>query len=180
LGIGLTLVSRLVAMHGGSVEARSGGQGQGSELLVRLPLAEAPRVDEARAAAEDRKAPPAQPLRILVVDDNRDAADSLALLLGLQGHEVRTCYDGLAAVEGVRSFRPDVALLDIGLPGLSGHEAARRIRADETGRTTTLVAITGWGQEEDRRRSASAGFDHHITKPVQLKEINALLAAVPR
>jgi CheY-like chemotaxis protein len=178
LGIGLTLVSRLVAMHGGTVEAHSEGAGRGSELVVRLPLAEAAK-EEAPAAETREAAPPVRARRILVVDDNRDSADTLGMLLGLQGHDVRTCYDGLTAIDVARTFRPEVALLDIGLPGLNGYEAARRIRESEDGKRIVLVAITGWGQEEDRRRSASAGFDHHVTKPVELKVLDGLLAALP-
>ncbi len=178
LGIGLTLVSRLVAMHGGAVEAHSAGPGEGSELVVRLPLLPAEQGREPVSTGERETAPAVLSRRILVVDDNRDAADSLAMLLGVQGHEVHTCYDGLAAIEAVRTFRPQVALVDIGLPTIDGYEAARRIRETAEGKAIVLVAITGWGQEEDRRRSAQAGFDRHITKPVELRELESVLAAL--
>ncbi len=179
LGIGLTLVQRLVELHGGSVEARSEGPGKGSEFLVRLPLAaevESPR--PASGEAEERRAPVAR--RILVVDDNRDAADSLGMLLRMNGHEVQTAHDGLEAVGAAATFRPEIVLLDIGLPKLNGYEVARRIRERETGRDVVLVALTGWGQEEDRRRSSEAGFDYHLTKPVELDALKRLLAAPSR
>jgi PAS domain S-box-containing protein len=179
LGIGLTLVNRLVELHGGSVEAFSEGSGKGSEFVVRLPLAGA-AARSGENGADEPAAPLSRPRRILVVDDNRDSADSLALLLGMQGHEVRTRYDGLGAVEEAAVFRPHVALLDIGLPGLNGYEAARRIREGVEGKEILLVAITGWGQEEDRLRSEQAGFDRHITKPVALRELNSLLSALLR
>jgi signal transduction histidine kinase/ActR/RegA family two-component response regulator len=178
LGIGLTLVRRLVEMHGGSVVAQSAGAGQGSELIVRLPA-----LPETADAAPDEPvlpapAPAGPGLRILVVDDNRDSAESLGLFLGLTGHEVATAHDGLEAVAAAESFRPRVVLLDIGLPKLNGYEAARRIRAQEWGRDLVLMAVTGWGQEADRRRSADAGFDHHLVKPVDPAALNRLLAAL--
>lgn len=176
LGIGLSLVRGLVELHGGSVEAKSEGPGQGSEFSVRLAVHPAPR--KAQAAAEDgRPAAPAQ-RRILVIDDNRDAADSLALLLSLQGNEVRTAYDGLEAVEAAAVFQPDVVLSDIGMPRLNGYEAAHRIREQCRGRRVVLVATTGWGQEEDRRRSTQAGFDFHLVKPVDLAALERLLDTV--
>jgi PAS domain S-box-containing protein len=178
LGIGLNLVQRLVKLHGGSVTADSAGPGRGSEFVVRLPLAgkaagERP-AGSAGDGSPDEKAPTS---RILVVDDNRDAADSLAMLLRMQGHEVHTAYDGLEAVGAATVLQPDVILLDIGLPKLNGHEAARRIR-QERGPGVMLIALTGWGQEEDRRRSEEAGFDHHLTKPVELDALRQLLATV--
>jgi PAS domain S-box-containing protein len=175
LGLGLTLVKTLVDMHGGSVEARSGGVGRGAEFVVRMQrLAEwtvAPQVS--------LPVPPlvSAPLRILVVDDNEDAADSMALLLELDGHEVRTARDGLHAVEAAAQWTPDVVLLDIGLPQLDGYEVARRIRAQRHGvNGVMLIAITGWGQDEDRRRSRDAGFNAHLTKPVDYGDLNKLLA----
>jgi len=173
LGIGLTLVRRLVEMHGGSVEAHSEGIGRGSEFVVTLPLA---GVD---SASDECPAMPgaerdAHPKRILVVDDNRDAADSLCMLLKSRGHDVRVAYDGLEAVGAAVAFGPEVALLDIGLPKLSGYEAARRIR-EAGGAETLLIAVTGWGQEEDRRRAREAGFDYHLTKPVDPLAISRLI-----
>jgi CheY-like chemotaxis protein len=180
LGVGLTLVKRLVEMHGGTVEAHSAGSGQGSEFVVRLPalLTAAGKRDESR----DRRAPAAPggqgaPRRILVADDNEDAAASMAMMLSLLGHEVRTVHDGAAAVEVVAEFRPDIALLDIGMPRLDGLEAARRIRAQPGGAQLVLVALTGWSQPEDRRRSLEAGFDHHLVKPADMAQLSALLDA---
>jgi PAS domain S-box-containing protein len=175
LGIGLTLVRRLVAMHDGEVEARSEGPGRGSEFLVRLPLAP----DRLAAPAVLEPAVPGStPLRILIVDDNQDGADTLAAVLRLTGHAVDTAYDGQQGVEAAERLQPDVVLLDIGLPRLNGYEAARRIRSQ--GWRTLLVAVTGWGQEEDRRRSRDAGFDHHLVKPVDPDELMQLLAALGR
>jgi PAS domain S-box-containing protein len=165
LGIGLTVVKPLVELHGGSVRATSEGVGRGSEFIVRLPaLAHEPL---------DCKPPPwtegartTKACRVLVVDDNRDSAASLALLLKLSGHETETAHDGLAALEAVKTFRPDVVLLDIGLPKLDGHEVARRIRQQPGGKDVVLVALTAWCQDEDRRKSKEAGFDQHMTKPL--------------
>jgi two-component system CheB/CheR fusion protein len=175
LGIGLTLVKELVELHGGRVEARSAGPGQGSEFIVRLPLDIRPHATrESPAAAQ---ALPAG-LRILVVDDNRDAADSLAMMLRLLGHEVQTAYDGEEGLTAAELFRPAVALLDIGLPKRNGYELARSIRALTWSKESVLIALTGWGQEEDQRRSHEAGFNHHLVKPANLTAIQALLAAV--
>jgi PAS domain S-box-containing protein len=176
LGIGLTLAQRLVEMHGGSVEARSDGPGKGSEFIVRLPMAGdlQRKGPQGTAGGEELAAPPAQ--RILVVDDNRDAADSLGMLLRMMGNEVHTAHDGLEAVGAVATFQPDVVLLDLGLPKLNGYEVARRIREQEGGADILLVALTGWGQEEDRRRSREAGFDRHMTKPVEFDTLRKLLA----
>ncbi|HWM92572.1 MAG TPA: ATP-binding protein [Thermoanaerobaculia bacterium] len=176
LGIGLSIVRGLVELHGGSVEARSDGPGRGSELSVRLSVH--PSVQEAQAArvGAAQAIPPWR--RILVVDDNKDSADSLALLLTLQGSEVRTAYDGLEAVEAAAAFKPDVILSDIGMPKLNGYEAAQRIREQSQGRRVVLVAMTGWGQEEDRRRSVEAGFDFHLVKPVDLTALEQLLASL--
>ena len=175
LGIGLTLVRRLAEMHGGSVEAHSAGAGQGSQFVVRLPIAietsaTAPSPPAARAAAERR--------RILVVDDNRDAAASLAMLLELDGHSVVTAHDGSAALIAAETHRPDVALLDIGLPVMDGAEVCRRIRQQPWGRGMTLIALTGWGQAEDRSRTREAGFDGHLVKPVNYADLIALLGSV--
>ena len=175
LGIGLTLVKQLVELHGGRVEAHSAGPGHGSEFVVRLPvLAEA----GTRAPATPKNA--AQPLsndgrRVLVVDDNQDAAESLAMLLRLMGLECVTAHDGLEGVKLARELRPDIVLLDIGLPGMNGYDAAAAIRAEPWGKTATLVALTGWGQSEDRRRSRAAGFDVHLVKPVATEQLVEVL-----
>jgi len=174
LGIGLALVKLIVEMHDGTVEARSEGPGLGSEFVVRLPLAEVAR-EPAAAPAPRVAAAPGR--RILVVDDNEDNAHSLAMLLRRRGNEVRTAYDGQAAVTESQSFHPDVVLLDIGLPLLDGYAAARAIRDHPWGRDITLVAVTGWGQEHDRRLSQEAGFDAHLVKPVDHAELMELLLA---
>jgi PAS domain S-box-containing protein len=178
LGIGLTLVERLVALHGGTVEARSEGVGQGSTFVVRMPIAPEVEMSLTQAAPAARNAFAAR--RILIVDDNRDAADSLGMLLKMLGNQVRTARDGLEAVGAAEEFHPDVVLLDIGLPKLNGYEAARRIRAQRGGDGMLLVAMTGWGQPEDRRRSREAGFDHHMTKPVEFNDVKELLARAAR
>jgi len=168
LGIGLTLVRSFVQLHGGTVEARSAGPGSGSEFVVRLPVVVTDAVAETGAPrADDAPAP----RRVAVVDDNEDSAEGIAMLLRLDGHEVATAHDGLEAVALAERFRPEVVFLDIGLPGISGYEAARRIRALPGGREMRLVALTGWGQQEDRRKSAEAGFDRHLVKPVELGEL---------
>ena len=175
LGIGLALVRRIVEMHDGTVSCRSRGPGNGSTFTVVLPLAA-----HATDAASERlgsgvERAPAGARRIVVADDNRDSAESLALLLGLQGHDVRMAYDGLEAVAEVERFAPDVVLLDIGMPEVDGYEAARRIRALASTPRPRLIALTGWGQAQDKQAALGAGFDHHLTKPV---ELDALLDAV--
>ncbi len=177
LGIGLTLVKRLVEMHGGTVEARSAGAGQGSEFAVRLPISQGIQNAETQKLGGKQEVPPPPARRILVVDDNRDAADSLGMLLRLTGNEVHTAHDGLEAVGAVATFQPDVVLLDIGLPKLNGYEVARRLRQEEGGANRLLIAMTGWGQDEDRNRSREAGFDHHLTKPVEFKALQKLLSS---
>ena len=182
LGIGLALVKRLVEMHDGGIEARSEGPGCGSELVLWLPIA--PDGDEGRddRALAREVAPGAldgaggsRPERILVVDDNVDAAESLSRLLRMQAHEVRVEYDGLAAVAAARDMNPDVVLLDIGLPKMDGLEVAKILRAREDGPRPLLVAMTGFGQARDRARTAAAGFDHHLTKPVDPKLLHSLM-----
>jgi CheY-like chemotaxis protein/two-component sensor histidine kinase len=163
LGIGLTLVKRLVEMHGGSVVARS-EVGRGSEFAVSLPAVSISPGSESASSHDDRSAS-AVKCRILVADDNRDAAESMSTMLRLMGHDVRTVHDGLQAVDEAAAFRPDVILLDIGMPQLNGYEAARRIR-QRWGKRMVLVALTGWGQEEDKHRASEVGFDQHFTKPV--------------
>jgi CheY-like chemotaxis protein len=173
LGIGLTLVKRLVEMHDGTVEARSDGPGRGSEFEVRFPiLIEQSKPEEPPVIAT---MPP--PRRMLVVDDNPDAASSLAMLLQITGHETQMAHDGLEAVEAAERFRPDVILLDLGLPKLNGYEACRLIRELPCGKNILIVALTGWGQEEDRRKSGAAGFDHHMVKPVDHAALIKLLAS---
>jgi two-component system CheB/CheR fusion protein len=165
LGIGLTLVRRLVELHHGTVSAQSAGPGLGSEFIVRLPAADAqPRqapagdVAVAQRFASERR-------RVLVVDDNVDAAETLAMLARLYGHEVRTVHDGASALDAAIAFQPEIVLLDIGLPGLDGYEVARRLRLQPGGDQILLAAVTGYGREEDRARAREAGFDHHLTKP---------------
>jgi PAS domain S-box-containing protein len=176
LGLGLSLVQGIVALHGGKVEARSEGAGRGSQFVVRLPLAtgaplaaQAPRAAAAPMAAAGR--------RILVADDNKDTADSLQRVLELYGYDVRVAYDGAAALRLGAAFRPEVAVLDIGMPGANGYEVAREIRKQQ-GPQIKLVALTGWGQEGDRRRAMEAGFDYHLTKPVDPGTLNDLLSEV--
>jgi CheY-like chemotaxis protein len=174
LGIGLTLVKTLTELHGGTVEVSSDGVGQGSEFVVRLPIAVEADVSPLPPMATASVA--TTPLRILIVDDNRDSADMLAMLLKLNGHQTLTAHDGLAAVDAATLLDPDVILLDIGLPGLNGYEVARRIREQQRqGRRPLLVALTGWGQGEDRRRSKEAGFDTHMVKPVDERVLRRLL-----
>jgi len=173
LGIGLTLARQLVELHGGSIEARSPGVGHGSEFVVRLPLAAG--VAQTRAERDPARAKAA--LRVLVADDNRDAAESLSLLLESSGHEVLAVFDGDHAIEALRRRDFDVALIDIGMPGADGYEVARYARQRGDGRRTYLVALTGWGQETDKRRAAEAGFDTHLVKPVPPEDIERLLAS---
>jgi CheY-like chemotaxis protein len=176
LGIGLTLVRQLVAMHGGSVEARSAGLGEGSEFLVRLPIETAAAAAGAAEPVGEVRA--AQTFRILVVDDNADAAVSLSTLLELEGHESIAVHDGTAALEAAEKHQPHVVLLDIGLPQMSGHEVCRRLRALPGGNEIFVVALTGWGQEEDRRKSREAGFDAHLVKPVHYAALASVLGSL--
>jgi CheY-like chemotaxis protein len=165
LGIGLALAKGLVELHGGSISARSAGLGSGSEFTVRLPLA-APDSAAAPAVVVAEHPTTLAGRRILVVDDNRDSALTLATLLELEGAQVRTAYDGDSAVAVAREAAPEVILLDIGLPGMNGYDACRAIRAQQAPSRPFILALTGWGQQEDRRKSAEAGFDGHIVKPV--------------
>jgi PAS domain S-box-containing protein len=175
LGIGLTLAKQLIELHGGAIEARSEGPGKGAEFKVRLP---AVPVLTSLATPSDDELMHAIPVRfrILVADDNLDAAESLGMMLRLMGHDVRTVRDGLQAVEEAAAFRPDLALLDIGMPGLSGYDVARRIREQRWGQEIILIALTGWGQEEDKRKALQAGFDQHFTKPVSPNELARMIA----
>jgi CheY-like chemotaxis protein len=179
LGIGLNIVKRLVELHGGNIEARSAGENQGSEFVIRLPL-----------AAEPKPAPSATPdaasggktvtrHRVLVADDNQDSAASLGMMLRLLGQETRQVHDGLEAVKLAEEFLPELILLDIGMPKLNGYDACRRIREQSWGRNIAIVALTGWGQEEDVRRSREAGFTFHIVKPIELSALQKLLAGLP-
>jgi PAS domain S-box-containing protein len=179
LGIGLNLVKRLVEMHDGSVEAHSEGPGKGAEFVVRLPVV---MQESAARTVDDRHVieSPKSALQILIVDDNQDSADSLAILLRLMGNVTRTTYDGQHAVELAAEFQPDVVLLDIGLPRLNGYEACRLIRKQASGKQPVMIAMTGWGQDEDRRRADEAGFDYHLTKPVAPQDLTKLLAGLQR
>ena len=162
-------------MHGGRVVAASEGVGRGSTFEIRLPLLQA---DDYPAAEVQRPTPPRS--RILIVDDNQDAADSLAMMLALDGHEVRQTYAGAPALACLREFRPDVVLLDIGLPGMDGYEVARRIREQPDGASVRLIALTGYGQESDKSRTRAAGFDEHLIKPVELRNLHQALAGRTR
>ena len=175
LGIGLALARGLVELHGGRIEAASAGVGQGSEFTVRLPLALGGAAGSSEPERLQADAAPA--LRVLVVDDNRDAAETLAMVLHLSGHEVLQAHDGPAALASVARFRPDLVLLDIGMPGMNGYEVAHRLRQMPDTATTVLAALTGWGQREDKQRALAAGFDHHLTKPVDGEQLDAVLRA---
>jgi PAS domain S-box-containing protein len=177
LGVGLTLVQRLVAMHGGTVEARSAGAGKGSEFLLRLPAGSGEAPLAPREKEIEPPAPPKRVLRVLVVDDNQDAANALRLLLESDGHEVKLASDGVAGLALAREYKPEVLLLDIGLPRLSGYDIAASLRADPAMKETTIVAVTGYGQVHDRTRTAAVGFDHHLTKPVEFSALQQLLRA---
>jgi signal transduction histidine kinase len=180
LGIGLALVRRLVEMHGGSIMAQSAGAGSGSEFVIRLPLLTGVGArPEHHAEPPGDRHEPTVPRRILLADDNADALESLATVLRLHGHEVYCAPNGAIALETAVRHMPEVALLDIGMPMLDGYEVARRIRAQQWGNAVTLVALTGWGQESDRRRSQEAGFDTHLVKPLDLEKLTALLAHLP-
>jgi two-component system CheB/CheR fusion protein len=175
LGVGLTLARRLVEMHGGTLTAASAGRGLGSEFSVRLPLGGAaagpPVADEPRAEAAEPQAP-----RVLIVDDNVESAKCLATLLSMVGYDAQTAFDGRSALEAALIDRPAIVLLDIGLPGMDGYELAATLRRDRRLEHALLIAITGYGQDEDRRRSAEAGFNHHLVKPVDVDALLELLA----
>jgi CheY-like chemotaxis protein/two-component sensor histidine kinase len=179
LGIGLTLVKNLVEMHGGTVEAHSQGIGQGSEFVICLPISVATAEPQPPVPAVSKPAATIS-RRILVVDDNRDSAKTMAMLLKVTGHQTQIAYDGLEAVEAAESFRPEVVLLDIGLPKLNGYETAVAIRQQPWGKDMLLVALTGWGQDDDRQKSKDAGFDAHLVKPVEHSVLAKLLADSPR
>jgi signal transduction histidine kinase/ActR/RegA family two-component response regulator len=175
LGIGLALSKGVVGLHGGTLDAESAGPGRGSKFVVRIPRR---TISVATAEAAPVNATPrAQKRRVLIADDNRDAADSLAMLLEMEGHAVTVVHDGQQALASIEASRPDVALLDIGMPELDGYEVARRVRGDTRTRKLVLIAVTGWGQEADKARAAAAGFDLHFTKPIEPQRLIELLAA---
>jgi len=180
LGIGLTVVKRLVEMHGGRIEARSEGPGQGSEFRVSLPRLQAPVQEEPRVSHAQAQPESELPLRVLIVDDNQDAAETLALLMKLEGYNVAVAYDGVTALAEESRFQPEVVLLDIGMPGMDGYEVARELRRRESGKPLVLIALTGYGQPEDRSRAEEAGFNDHITKPINPDDLNTLIKAHSR
>jgi CheY-like chemotaxis protein len=176
LGIGLALVKSFAELHGGMVEARSGGPGTGSEFIVHLPVSplesgNADRRDDAPGSA-------VQTCRILVVDDNHDGCDSMAALLKIEGHTVHTAYDGVAAIAAANEFSPQVVLMDLGMPKMNGYDACRQIRDQPWGKDLLIIAMTGWGQEEDKLRARQAGFDAHLVKPIDPGELQRLLAGM--
>ncbi len=181
LGIGLTLVKNLVEMHHGTVHVRSDGLGKGSEFEVRLPLSTQGHDEPTgQELPEHRRIEQPPGHRLLVVDDNRDAADSLVMLLLILGNEVRVAYDGPTALEMVKVYQPEMVFLDIGMPGMDGYEVARRLRRQPGLKNVVLAALTGWGQQQDRRRTAEAGFDHHLVKPLEPKDLERLLAELKK
>jgi len=176
LGVGLTLVQRLVELHGGSVHAFSDGPGRGSEFVVRLPLRTGTTVSESdsdRSHPERKSA--AGACRILLVEDNADSAHTMAALLSMEGHETAVVYDGDTALQRAQAMAPDVVLVDIGLPGMDGFQVARELRARPQTRGALLIAVTGYGQAADRQSAMEAGFDHHLVKPVDLNAVQKLL-----
>ena len=170
LGIGLSVVKRLIEMHGGQVQARSAGLGHGTTFEIRLPLIERPR-----AIIEENPPMTADPRKILIVDDNVDAADTLGMLLQLEGHDARAVYFSAEAIEQASTFKPDIVLLDIGLPGMNGYEVARRFRSMPELTGVRLIALTGYGKSEDQQRTKAAGFDDHLVKPVDAETLRAAL-----
>ena len=178
LGIGLALVERLVAMHGGRVEATS-TPGQGSEFVVRLPVVSAPTSTSPESPTHPEEAH-GQSLRVLVVDDNIDVAQTLAVLLKSCGHKVEVAHDGPTALEAARTYRPNLILLDIGLPGMDGFEVAKKVRQEMDLGNVVLVAMTGYGQDSDKKRTQEIGFDHHLVKPADFREIKQILPTVAR
>ena len=174
LGIGLAVVRKLVEMHGGTVEAQSAGLGKGSEFTVRLPVLSS-RTGRSQVLSDEKKKRPDSGWRVLVVDDNIDSADSIAMLLQVSGHDVRVAYSGQGALDTAVDYQPDIILLDIGLPGMDGYEVARRLRAHTQLKRVKLIAVTGYGQEADRLQSQEAGFDYHLVKPVDAQKLQDLL-----
>jgi len=176
LGIGLTLARRLIEMHGGKIEAHSDGPGQGSEFIVYLAAALSVVPQNPRTINENDAAYAPNQCRILIADDNEDSVMSMALLLASMGNEVRTVNDGLEAVHVAAEFEPDVIILDIGMPKLNGYEACRRVREQPFGERIVMIALSGWGQDEDKRRSQDAGFNYHFVKPVDPSKLESLLS----
>ena len=174
LGIGLALARRLVEMHGGRIDVRSDGPGRGSEFVIRLPFS----ATEVQPPGAEQITVRTLARRVVVIDDNRDAADVTAMLVQALGGECRTAYDGISGVREVLAYRPDIVLLDIGMPGFDGYETCARIR-HELGRGVVVVALTGFGQEQDRDKAARSGFDAHMTKPAEPKELARLLSELP-
>jgi two-component system CheB/CheR fusion protein len=174
LGLGLALVKGLVEAHGGTVEASSGGKGAGTEFVVRLPLAAPP------AARDVTPAPPPRSRRVLIIEDNVDAAESLRLALAMEGHEVEVAHDGSDGLDRAREFGPDVVLCDVGLPQMDGYLVAKAFRADPGLREAFLVALTGYGLPEDERRAADAGFDTHLIKPAAIEQIQEVIGRAPQ
>jgi signal transduction histidine kinase/ActR/RegA family two-component response regulator len=179
LGIGLALARKLIEMHDGTIEARSGGPGQGSEFIVRLPIKLSGRVSQPVEIIPAEFAKSTTSRRLLIADDYQVITESLATLLRLQGHEVHTAYDGEQALQAIETLRPDAALLDIGMPKLDGYQVARQIRQQPWGKDLVLMAVTGWGGEDDKRRTREAGFDQHLVKPLQPDVLIKLLAELP-
>jgi CheY-like chemotaxis protein len=187
LGLGLTLVKQLIEAHGGSVTATSQGIGRGSEFVLRLPLLDGPALRVEHSPSPDQISAPTAAAssasmlrRILVVDDNLDSAESLSIVLQLQGYEVRTVNDGPSAIELAEAWRPEIMLLDIGLPGLNGYDVARHLGSRSWSASMRLIALTGWGQASDQARSAAAGFVAHLVKPVEVKALIRMLDAAPQ
>jgi CheY-like chemotaxis protein len=180
LGIGLTLVKNLLELHGGNISVQSAGLGQGAEFTIQLPLAAEPPIQSPAALPTNLRSSLSSGLRLLVVDDNEDAARSLATLLQFQGHDVKVACNGAAALGLAPIFSPDMALLDLGMPEMDGYEVARRLRLIPSLENIFLVALTGWGQHEDRRRTAEAGFDEHLIKPPEPLILEELLTKLKR
>jgi CheY-like chemotaxis protein/two-component sensor histidine kinase len=177
LGIGLALAQGLIHLHRGTLEVHSEGKGLGSEFTVKLPRR---TLSVATGEPASVTSAPQVSKRVLIADDNKDAADSLAMLLRMDGHDITVVHDGRQAMATIESFRPEIALLDIGMPGLNGYEVARHVRQGSLGTTITLIAVTGWGQASDKARALAAGFNHHLTKPVEPDALVRMLRAVKR